>query len=121
MAKGIKTGGRDVKKGQVLNPHGRPKTTPETKAIRKMNQDVLTGLLNKYMFMTRPKLNALIKDPKTEAIDLIVISAVNMAIKKAENSSRAFLIERLCGKVKDQVEVTGITHKSIIDAIKEDS
>jgi hypothetical protein len=121
------------KKGQSGNPNGRPKIPKAIKQVRQMNRTILNTLLNKYTLMSLSELNAISLDPHTPAIDLIVVSAIKFSIVKGDHRSRDFLIERMVGKVRMDVNFSGDMehahtgnvsvehniHESIVDLIKD--
>ena len=51
MAKGKKTGGRDMKKGETVNPNGRPKLSEEAKAVKKMTSEQAITIFSKLILM----------------------------------------------------------------------
>ena len=106
MAKGIKTGGRDIQPGQILNPKGGTKLTPELKDARALCKTKFDLILPKYLDCNAEELNKHLKDKKTSALDLIVISALISAIKKGDSRARDFIIDRAIGGIKKEVEVS---------------
>lgn len=122
MAKGKKTGGRDFKKGVVTNPNGRVKLAPEVKAMRNLNKNTLTTLLNKHINSSLQELDVIAKDKNTSALELIVISAIKFSITKGDSKSREFLIERMVGKVPQDMNINAdiVTHKTIIEELEND-
>jgi hypothetical protein len=121
------------KKGQSGNPNGRPKIPKAIKQVRQMNRTILNTLLNKYTLMSLSELDAIAKDKNTSAMDLIVISAIKFSITKGDHRSRDFLVERMVGKVRMDVNLSGDmeyshsgnvsvehnVHESIVDLIKD--
>lgn len=84
MAKGKKTGGRDIKPGQVLNPKGRPKLGT-----------AVTDLL-------REKL------PASEFATIVAEQ-----VRKGNESIIKHVYDRLEGKVPDKHELTGEDGKDL--------
>lgn len=95
------------KPGQTGNPKGRPKLPKAIKEARAMNRHVLAELLSKYTHYSLKELEAVAKNPHTPSFDLIVISAIKFAIQKGDAKSRDFLIERMIGRVKYEVDMVG--------------
>lgn len=119
MATGTKTGGRDFLPGNKFGK-GQVPLSKEVKAIRKVHKETLLILLDKYITLNRDQLDEILDDRKAPALDIIVISAIQAAIEKQDSRSRDFLIERLCGKVDTNINVTPvINHESIVKQITE--
>lgn len=66
-----------------------------------------------------PQLQAILKDPKTKVIDALVASIALHGIKKGDNARMNFLLDRIIGKVKDQVEHTGADGAALELVIKD--
>lgn len=98
--------------GQSGNPGGAKKLPQEIKDARNANKQKFELGLAKYIDCNITELNKAMKDPKTPAIDLIVISALTYAIKKGDSRARDFIIERAIGKVKTELEVSSPTGHS---------
>ena len=111
MAKGKKTGGRDIEPGQVLNPNGRPKTPDDIKEARKLNRFEVERAITKYLYCSPKELEAYAreaKNPETEltALDLCVISIVTAAVNRSDMARFNFLLDRTIGKVPTKLEAT---------------
>ena len=117
MAKGRKTGGRDFYKGHKLTPPGpgRPAVTPEIKATRQLNTQELVRILNELVHADKETLIAKTKDPKTTVFELIICSILKNAYDKGDQQRISFILDRLVGKVKEQVEHTGDGFKIILE------
>jgi len=115
MAKGFKTGGRDFVKGVVTNPNGRPKVSSQLKEIKQLNATRLAELLNEFINMDKEALIAKSKDPSTTVFELIICSILKNAYDKGDQQRINFILDRLVGKVKDQVEHTGDGFKIILE------
>lgn len=101
MTKGRKTGGRDIVKGQVLNPSGRPKLPEYIKEARKMTQVKFADILYKHINSTKIELEKIMNDPKTPALDLIVVMVLAEAVKTGDEKKLNFILDRTIGKVKE--------------------
>lgn len=106
------------KPGQSGNPKGRPKLPEELKKAIRMNKQLFQELLVQYLTYPKAKLGELAKDPKTKSLDMIVIMVILNAIKKGDQSRLDFLMNRIIGKVKDEVHHTGSLHGSIVEQIE---
>ena len=104
MAIGKKTGGRDIKEGQVLNPLGRPKVPEDIKDARKMNKLEFERLLNKYLSMTAKEINEVLLHPETPSLDIIVCQVIIKAAARGDYLRLNFLLDRLIGKPKEIIQ-----------------
>jgi len=100
---------------------GRPKMTTEVKEIRRMNREALTKILDKYSEYSINQLKKVKADKSnTPAIEMIVVINLLLSLEKANANSRDFIIERMAGKVVEQIKVEGtMGHKSIIEQLKD--
>jgi len=115
MAKGFKTGGKDFVKGVVTNPKGRPKVSSQLKEIKQLNATRLAELLNEFINMDKEALIAKSKNPSTTVFELIICSILKNAYDKGDQQRINFILDRLVGKVKDQVEHSGDGFKIILE------
>jgi hypothetical protein len=115
MAKGCKTGGKDFVKGVVTNPKGRPKVSSQLKEIKQLNATRLAELLNEFINMDKEALIAKSKNPSTTVFELIICSILKNAYDKGDQQRINFILDRLVGKVKDQVEHSGDGFKIILE------
>lgn len=106
MAIGRKTGGNDFKPGQSGNPKGKQALPGDVKDARKLTKAEFERLVNKYIWLDAHAFEATAKDPDLSMFERMVGAIVSKAIVKGEPLYLDFLLQRLIGKVKDQVEVT---------------
>jgi regulator of sigma D len=118
MAKGKKTGGRDFVKGQVANPKGRTPIPEELKKIRKMNRDRLELVVSKYLNMNLIELNQVVKDPNTTALDHMICQIIIKSMATGDHARFNALMDRVVGKVKDQIELAANPHSELMAIIK---
>ncbi len=95
------------KPGQSGNPGGRPKLPGDIAEARKLNQHELERVINKYIWMTKDGLKAAAKDPDTTVMELMVASIVASAIEKGDQMRLEFILARIIGRVRDQLEISG--------------
>lgn len=108
MAKGRKTGGRDVKLGQVLNPKGRPPLPQDVNDARRLTKIEFIRVCEKYISMTETELNEKIRDTSTTVLELIVAKILQNAITYGDNTRLSFFLDRMIGKVTEKIQHTGL-------------
>lgn len=97
------------KPGQSGNPGGKVKLPEDIKEARKLNQVELERIINKYLAMDRGAVKAAISSESTPMMELMVASIVAQAAQKGDHQRLDFVLNRLVGKVKDQIEVKNVT------------
>lgn len=121
MAKGRKTGGRDIKPGTVLNPNGRPKLPEELKEARKARRTDVEIALEKFMGMNMAEVKAYQKNPDATAFERILVSIIINAVNKGDHSRLSFLLDSWVGPIVKKIEGEfAFGHKSIIEQLEED-
>lgn len=108
MAKGTKTGGKDFKKGWKGGP-GRPKVPEDLKEVRKITNTSLETKLHEFLTMSAQELSGVKQNPKSSMLELMIHSIVVNAVNRGDQQRMGFLMDRLLGKVKDQIEVETYT------------
>lgn len=96
------------KKGfQPGNPGGpgKPRLDPYLVEVKKMNRDEVERLMADLLKGDRAKLKAIIEDPTTPMLRLMVASLIQKAITAGDPSILNFLLDRTIGKVKETLEV----------------
>lgn len=99
MAKGKKTGGKNFKPGVITNPNGRPPEGPELKAIKNMSKNELAELFHRVLSAKPEDLNNF----KGTVLEQWLASIIYQGIKQGDWGRLNPFIERLFGKVKDEV------------------
>jgi len=94
------------KPGQSGNPGGKAKVPDDIKEARKLTQLDLERVINSLLYITKEALQAKIKDPQTPMIEMIAASIMAQAAVKGDHMRLDFILQRMIGKVKDQLEVT---------------
>lgn len=87
-----------VKKGQVLNPNGRPKKPKEVKAMQKLRQNEFERLIHKFFYMTAEEVQQQIKKPHTPMIEIFIGQIMILGVKKGDPIRLEYLAQRIFGK-----------------------
>ena len=111
MAKG-KAPPHAFKKGQSGNPSGRPKLPDDVVEGKKLNQIEVARVFNRFVNYSKAELEAVMKDPNTKALELLIGKIMAEAISKGDHMRMNFILDRMIGKVKDVVEQTIIEKPS---------
>lgn len=112
MAQGKKTGGRNFAKG---NPGGPGRPSFGITQARNLNKEECEDLLNKLIRLPQEKLREIMSDNETQGLDALIASIIIKGIEFGDYSRLNFLFDRLIGKVKEPVEVSGsVTLESLI-------
>lgn len=103
MAKNKKTGGKNFSPGQ----NGYTSNVPEDlRQSRKLTKTEIELILYKYLDKPLGELMAEAKDPTKPTIEVLVMSILITAIKRGDHDRLNFVLDRLIGKVKDNVDHT---------------
>lgn len=97
--------GKPFKKGVSGNPGGRKKESPIVSQFRKTSYEDFINYLNKYGAMNQAEMKAEIERVDCTMFEKIFGRIIYQAAQ-GEKDGRQVLLERLWGKVKDQVEFT---------------
>ena len=94
---------------QIGNPGGpgRPPLPPEVKAARALTKVKLEATLNKFLHMNKEELADYKNNPDATVLELMVHAITHKAILSGDTQRLDFLLNRLIGKVADQVESQG--------------
>lgn len=120
MTLGRKTGGRDIKPGQVLNPNGRPKKDFGVKISQQYTQNELIVSISRLIKKNADELRAVLKDPSTPACDAVIASVMIKSIIKGDMTQFDSVLNRVIGKVKDRVIVENLPANPYEDMTVED-
>jgi len=103
MAKGYKSGGRDIKKGQVLNPNGRPKI-PEHLKGDKLTQAKVERIISAFSEMSSADLAIHLMQADTPMIERVIGAIYQKALDKGDFNSLDFIFNRSIGKVTEKIQ-----------------
>ena len=106
MAKGKKTGGRDMKKGETVNPNGRPKLSEEAKAVKKMTSEQAITIFSKLIAATPKDLVEMANKEDASFLEKCVAVVAKKALETGDISRLEFLLNRSIGPVKQKIDHT---------------
>ena len=86
------------KKGVSGNPSGRPAVPDDLKRATRLTQTEFLRKANQFIAMTAVELHATAKDPKTTALELLIISIIQKGVIEGDEKRLGFLLDRLIGK-----------------------
>lgn len=92
------------KKGQSGNPGGRPHIPDDIRKARKENQISVARALNKFMYLSLDELDLVIKDQKTEVLDMLIARIISKCMKEGDYMRFNFILDRMIGKVTEKIE-----------------
>lgn len=90
---------------KVAKGHGRPKTDSYLAEVKKLNRDEVERTMAELMKGDRSKIKAVIEDPGTPMMRLMVASLIQKAITTGDPAILNFLLDRTIGKVKENIEI----------------
>ena len=107
MPKGGNFMNQGYKKGQTGNPNGRPRVPEEVVAARKWDKKQVEQTLEKFLDWPLKDLAEHLNDKAIPVIEALIGKILIEGIKKGDHTRMDFLLNRLIGKVKDDVNITG--------------
>lgn len=107
MARGMKTGGKDFKPGQMPGP-GRPPAPPELKEARKLNQIDFELLVNKFLRMNKEDIQEVLRSNTSTTLELMIAGIISRGVTGGDQNRLEFILSRLFGKPKERHEITGL-------------
>ena len=100
--------GRPIKKGQVLNPYGRPKLTPDQNRMRFLTKADIAEAITKIWAMPFEELRTLAtKQEGVPSGQLIIARIIFAAAQKSDTGRMDAILNRAIGKPKEEIVLTG--------------
>lgn len=93
------------KKGVSPNPGGRPKILGELAAVQNFTDQEAKRIISKYLRKEKPALQEAVNSTTLPSFEMIIASSILKAIQYGEYNRVAPIIERVIGKVKENVDV----------------
>lgn len=108
MAKGKKTGGRNIKPGEkIAVGFGRPRLTQQARDLKKLTSDEFIKIANKFHYMNREEITEYLRSPKATMLELAVGGTMVKAVQTQDITRINSILDRSIGKVKymeDEIE-----------------
>jgi hypothetical protein len=103
MPPGKKFGGKDFKKGNPGGP-GRPPTSPELKAAKKLTAERFEECVHRLTAMSRDDLNKFINSPAASNLEIMIAGQIRAA-SQGKTTPISFLLDRTIGTVKHKLDL----------------
>lgn len=113
MAKGKKTGGKNIKPGTVLNPNGKCMPGPLRTAAHFTKKEALEKLIE-FLRLPLEEVEKVLEDKKQHTLDHWVASICLLGIKHGDAQRLNFMFDRIIGKVTDKLEVSTAPKPTLI-------
>jgi hypothetical protein len=103
------------KKGESGNPNGRPPDPPALKKLKNLTKAELVDVGNMVIKGDHDALKKLAKAPKATVLQRMLASVAVKVIEKGDMHSLDILLNRMVGKVKDEVAFTGNVPQVVVN------
>lgn len=104
MARGDK--GKRFKPGESGNPNGRPPTSPEVKALRKLTSEYIEEIGDLILMQDWAKLQEIANSQDVPPIQRIYAKALVMAERKGDTAALEQFLNRVVGKVREKLDMS---------------
>lgn len=96
------------KPGESGNPAGGRKHNPEIRMLKRLTQEEFVDIGNMIISEDMASLTRIVKDDTETVLRRMVASVAKKVITTGDANTLDIFLNRLIGKVKDQVQVTGM-------------
>lgn len=94
------------KPGQSGNPTGKPKDSPELRKLKNLTKQELVDVATMVVKGNLPDLKDIARDPTAPVVRVMLAAVCIKIIQKGDMSALNILLDRLVGKVKDELYLT---------------
>jgi hypothetical protein len=105
--------GKRFKKGNKANPLGAGAHNKELKSIRRLSQEDIAEIGNLILEGNLDKLKEVRSNPASTVLKVWICSVAINAINKGDPSALNVLLDRIVGKVKDNISLSGNINQNI--------
>jgi hypothetical protein len=105
--------GKKFQKGQVANPLGAAAHNPMVKAVRNLTKERVAEIIEEIL-TTDPADAHEMKGKAKTVMEAWLMAGIQKAVRNGDLTPLNALLDRLIGKVKDQVENSGETTARVI-------
>ena len=102
----IRGRGSPFEKGKSANPGGLPRLWAQAKELARHARETIIQKYHEVHLLTEEQLYAKMKDSTTPGAEKAIVSIMIHAIKYGDQNRFGALVERVCGKVKEEVEIS---------------
>ena len=95
------------KKGQSGNPRGGNSHSKVVRQVKRLTMDEVADLASMVILKNRDELRAVLLNKNTSVLKAWFAAVAVKGIAKGDHAALGALLDRVVGKVKDKVEVTG--------------
>lgn len=89
-------------KGVSQNPAGRPRLTPEQKALRLKSRTHVKNLLHQYSSLTIAEIDRHLREKKLPIIDMALLKHLKKTYTAGDNSGVDWHLDHMFGKVREE-------------------
>ncbi len=112
MAKGKKTGGKNWSDTNQPAKRGRKSVPADLRAARSLTKATLEGLINKHLWMTSKQIDKVLEESsRVSMMERMIASIIQKAVIQGDERRLEFILDRLIGKVKDEIDITAYLRK----------
>lgn len=106
------------KKGVSGNPKGRPKMDPELKALLDVTKTTYRTIAVKYFNMTKKELAGVKQNDSMTMLEWTFVKCLLKVHDKGDYATLDKMMDRVIGKVKDEVDLTVNPHDELMALIR---
>jgi len=116
-----KKGASKWKPGQSGNPSGSSAISRQIATLKKFNKVEAERVLSKFLNWPVDQLIEFIQDKSNQVLETLVARVLLEAIRKGDHSRAEWVLQRLIGKVKEEIEMnhTVNLHEEIVRIIND--
>jgi hypothetical protein len=104
---------RPYKKGQSGNPEGGRKHNPVMRKLKALTNEQVAEIGTLILEGNLPELQAIAKDDTAPALKVLIASVVAKAMQRGDAHALNIILDRIAGKVKERIELTGDAAKPV--------